>query len=398
MHILIAPDSFKGSLSAHQVIEIITNKLEKLPFPVQIESKALADGGEGSLEVIEENKGFEKKYLKVFNPLYQEVEAWYLYQKKTKTAYIEMAKASGLMLVNELNVMNASSFGTGQLMKHAVENGAKKIILFIGGSATNDAGTGIAKALGIQFYDKKNTDLKPIGKNLLNIHSINDTKSVSKKYRTEILIAADVNNPFYGKKGGAHIYAPQKGANKKQVLYLDKGLQNIAAIFANKYAVNVQKIKGSGAAGGIGGGMIAMFGAKLISGSELIFELTDMEQKVKLADLIITGEGKIDEQTLNDKLIFKLSKLANKHRKKIWAVCGYYSGNEQLNKLLGIEKVFSLAKSKNEIAFAINNTELKLTETATEVVKEIIELRKRCKATDLLNIKYQKVKSRKYAN
>jgi len=368
MKILIAPDSFKGSLSAFQVIDVLSNKLATT---ASIEKVALADGGEGSLEVIAKNKDFEKKSLKVLNPLFKEIDACYLYNKKFKTAYIEMAKASGLITVNKLDVMNSSSFGTGQLMKHAIENGAEKIILFIGGSATNDAGIGIANALGIRFFNNEGENLVPISKNLINIHFIDDSKSILKENDVEILIAADVNNVFYGQNGAAHIYAAQKGASPNEVVHLDKGLQNISNIFKKKYNIDVQNIKGSGAAGGIGGGMIAMFGAKLISGSELIFKLTDIEQKIKSTDLIITGEGKIDKQTLNDKLIFKLSKLAHKHHKKIWAVCGYYDGDNQLKKLLGIEKVFSLAKLNNEIAFAINNAEIKLTEVAEEVYEKI---------------------------
>ncbi|RLD71853.1 MAG: glycerate kinase, partial [Bacteroidetes bacterium] len=296
---------------------------------------------------------------------------WYLYDKRTKTAYVEMAKASGLMLISKLDVMNTSSFGTGQLIKHAIENGAKKIALFIGGSATNDAGVGIANALGLYFKDKNGEELKPIGKNLLNIHSIDDSESIIKEQAVEILIAADVNNLFYGNNGAAYVYAPQKGASLREVIHLDKGLQNISAIFKAQYNIDVQNIKGSGAAGGIGGGMIALFNAKLISGSELIFELTDIEQKIKSVDLIITGEGKIDEQTLNDKLIFKLSKLAHNYNKMVWAVCGYYKGGDRLKKLLGIEKIFSLAKSKKEIEFTINNAEIKLSETATEIAEQI---------------------------
>lgn len=368
MHILIAPDSFKGSLSADKIIDILSSKLE---ITSTIEKVPLADGGEGTLEVIAASKNFERKNLQVFNPLFIQINTYYFYDKITKTAYIEMAKASGLLLVNEFDILNSSSFGTGQLIKHAIENGCEKIVLFIGGSATNDAAIGIASALGLFFKDRLGENLKPIGKNLPNIYFIDDSKSVLKEYDVEILIAADVNNPFYGQNGAAHIYAAQKGASSKELIYLDKGLQNMATIFKKQFNVDVQKIKGSGAAGGVGGGMLAMFGAKLISGSKLIFELTSIEKKIKLADLIITGEGKIDKQTLNDKLIFKLTKLASLHHKKVWTVCGYFDGNDELKKLLGIEKVFSLAKSKNEIEFAMNNAEIKLSEIANELIKEL---------------------------
>ncbi len=375
MRILIAPDSFKGSLSSSQFINIFANKIAELKVSANIIACPIADGGEGSLEVISETTGFEKIGMKAFNPYFNEIDAWYLYEKKTKTAYIEMAIASGLLLVDKADVMNASSYGTGQLMKHAIENHAVKIILFIGGSATNDAGTGIANALGVSFRDNEGKNLKPTGVNLTSIHLIDDTQSILKNYSTEIVIAADVNNPFYGINGAAYVYAPQKGACKNEIIDLDKGLRNISSIFKTKYSINVQNIKGSGAAGGIGGGLIAFFTAKIISGSDLIFKLTNIEKKIKSADLIITGEGKIDHQTINDKLIFKLSKLAAKHHKKIWAVCGYYNGDDELKKLLGIEKIFSLAKSKKDIISAIENAESRLSGTITEVMESILKYR-----------------------
>jgi len=241
MNLLIAPDSFKGTLSASQIIDIITNKLRKLKIPAKLIKNPLADGGEGSLEVIDQSSDFENIKIKVFNPFFKKINAYYLYNKENRTAYIEMAKASGLILINKPDVMNATTFGTGQLIKHAIENGAEKIILFIGGSATNDAGIGIANALGIKFFNKSGKELKPIGKNLTDIHIIDDSKSIVKKYKTEILIAADVNNPFYGKNGASYIYAKQKGANPKEIIHLDKGLQNIAAIFNKQYYINVQK-------------------------------------------------------------------------------------------------------------------------------------------------------------
>lgn len=371
MNILIAPDSFKGSLSANQIIDIFNNKFDGLNAGHNIITSPLADGGEGSLDVILSCLDFPKIKLKVLDPLLNEIEAFYLFDKKTNTAYIEMAKASGLALIDKPDVKNASSTGTGQLIKHALLNGAQKIVLFVGGSATNDAAMGIATALGLWFTDKQGAKLKPMGKNLLDVQYIDDKKSLIKKYPAEIIIAADVNNPFYGKNGAAFVYAPQKGASGKEAAFLDKGLQNMANIFKNNFQTDVQNIKGSGAAGGIAGGMMAMFNAQMVSGADLIFKLNNIEQKIKQADLLISGEGKIDSQTLNDKLIFKLSQLAALQNKKIWAVCGYFDGGPELKKLLGIEKIFSLAKSKNEINEAIENAETKLSKTAEIILEEI---------------------------
>lgn len=371
MNILIAPDSFKGSLSANQFIDILRNRFIELGENHNITSSPLADGGEGSLEVISKNSGFEKKITTVKNPFFKEIEACYLYDKENSTAYIEMAKASGLILIDKPDVMNAGSIGTGLLIKHALMQGAKKIVLFVGGSATNDAAMGIAVALGIKFMDNKGKELKPVSKELIHVINIDNSSSLLKKHPTQILIAADVNNPFYGKNGAAYIYAPQKGATPENVVFLDKGLQNMADIFKKNFNIDVQKINGSGAAGGIAGGMIAMFGAKLVSGADLIFELNNIEKKIKQVDLVITGEGKIDNQTLNNKLIFKLSQLVANHNKTVWAVCGYYDGDSKLRKLLGIEKIFSLAKSKSEINQAIKNAENKLSEIVEDISKEL---------------------------
>lgn len=371
MNILIAPDSFKGSLSANQFINIFRNRFIELNANHNIISSPLADGGEGSLEVISQNSGFEKINLMVQDPFLKKIEACYLYDKKNSTAYIEMAKASGLILVDKPDVMNASSIGTGQLIKHTLLQGAKKIVLFVGGSATNDAAMGIAVALELKFMNKQGEELKPTGKSLADIQIIDDTESLLKKHPTKFLIAADVNNPFYGKTGAAYVYASQKGATTENIVFLDNGLQNIANIYKKNFNIDVQKINGSGAAGGIAGGMIAMFGAKLVSGADLIFKLNNIEEKIKQADLVITGEGKIDRQTLNDKLIFKLSQRAANHNKKVWAVCGYYDGDSELRKLLGIEKIFSLAKSKSEIEESIKHAENKLYEIAGNISKKI---------------------------
>lgn len=371
MNILIAPDSFKGSLSANQFIDIFRRKFSALNLPHGIIASPLADGGEGSLEVISMNPDFEKRDIVVLDPFFNEVQTCYLYDKKTGTAYIEMAKASGLVLVDKPKVMDSSSIGTGQLIKHALLGGAKKIVLFVGGSATNDAAIGIASALGLRFLDKHGEDLKPIGKNLVDVRIIDDTESLLKKHPAKLLVAADVNNPFYGKNGAAHVYAPQKGATIGDVELLDKGLQNMAGIFIKDFNIDVQKINGSGAAGGIAGGMIALFHARIVSGAALIFELNNIEEKIKQADLVITGEGKIDKQTLNDKLIFKLSQLATRHNKKVWAVCGYYDGDSGLRKLLGIEKIFSLAKSKNEIKQAIKQAENRLSKIVEDISEKI---------------------------
>jgi len=266
-----------------------------------------------------------------------------------------MAVASGLSLLQKPDVMNASSYGTGQLIADALQKGAERIVLFVGGSATNDAGTGIAAALGVRFYDGMGEMVRPLAKNLTRILKIDRSHSLLSKYNAKIQVTVDVDNPFYGKTGAAHTYAAQKGANNAQILFLDEGLRHIANVFHWKYGIDVQDIKGSGAAGGVAGGLAAIFSAEILPATEIIFPLINLENKIKGADLIISGEGKIDAQTLNGKLLAKVSDLVKKQNKKLWAICGYFAGDENLQKQLGIEKVFALAKSEDEVPDAMKN-------------------------------------------
>lgn len=370
MNILLAPDSFKGSVSATEICNLFLSEIKGLT----IDAVALADGGEGSLQAIEFTANFKKISLIVSDPLFNNIEAFYLFEENTQTAYIELAVASGLILLDKPDVMNASTYGTGQLIADALQKGAKHIILFAGGSATNDAGTGIASALGIRFYDRQAELVRPIAKNLTRILKIDRSHSLIEKYNAKITVAVDVENPFYRKKGAAYTYAAQKGASNSQVLFLDTALKHIAGIFYWKYRVAVQQIKGSGAAGGLAGGLVAMLNADIVHASDLIFKLTRLEEKIRNADIIVSGEGKIDEQTLNGKLLAKVSALVQKHNKKLWAICGYFDGNNELKEKLKIDKVFALAKTKEEIPEAQTAAKEKLKNIINELLIEFMKL------------------------
>jgi glycerate kinase len=345
LNILIIPDSFKGSISASDIAKIICTKLEESNLLLSITSLPLADGGEGSLEALQQSKNFRSVKLSVSNPLFDKIEAEYLFDKKNNTAYIELAKASGLQLVKgNPDIMNSNTFGTGQLIGHAIENGGKKIFLFIGGSATNDAGIGIMEALGYRFYNNKGDVLKPIPLNLEKIFRIDGSESILKTNDVEILVASDVTNPFYGANGAAFVYAPQKGAKPSEVKQLDAGLRHFARLVFDRYNIDLQTIEGAGAAGGVGGGLFAFAEAKMASGAELIFNMLNVEDKIKAADIIISGEGKIDNQSMNNKLLCSISKLTQKHKKQLWAVCGYFDGDKKLKENLALTKVFALQK------------------------------------------------------
>ncbi len=371
-NILIASDSFKSSLSSGEICHTLSKTLINSSLPIQITTNKLADGGEGTLAAINQKGDYKVVNLEVDNPLFSKINTHYLYDLQSKTAFVELAQASGLTLVQPTpNIMHSSTYGTGSLIRHAIENGATEIILFVGGSATNDAGLGILEALGFNFLDKKGSFVKPLPKNLMKIHTIDDTNSVFTNKNISVTIAADVTNPFYGENGASYCYAQQKGATIEDIKFLDKAFHHLADLFLTQYNTDIQNISGSGAAGGVAGGLCAVLGAEIVSGAGYIFNLLDIENKIANSDLVISGEGKIDNQSLNNKLLFAIAKLVKQHNKKLWAICGFFDGNNQLLKQLNISKVFPFARNSSEIEYSILNADKKLDEIAHDILKEL---------------------------
>jgi len=318
MIILIAPDKFKGSLSSLEVIEAITNGVKRAYPEAQIESQRLADGGEGSLEILEETLGLKRIELTVNDPLFRPISTFYL--TDDKRAFIEMAAASGLLLLseNERNPMNTSTFGTGELIRHALKSGCREINLLIGGSATNDCGLGMAKALGFQFFDKDQQVLEGTGADLERVASFSQEDIESSISKCQFNVLTDVQNPLLGEEGAAHVYAAQKGADLEMIEMLENGAKNLVEVLAN----GKEKINGAGAAGGLGYGAMSFLNAKVVSGINFMLDLTEMEEKVRNADLVITGEGSVDEQSLQGKVIAGLQELCQLHQKPMAIVCG----------------------------------------------------------------------------
>ncbi len=370
--ILIATDSFKSSLSSEVINTKLKTALLNSKLSLEITQNKLADGGEGSLSAISDSVDCEKIKLDVFNPLFETTSVYYLYDNSSKTAFIELAQASGIASVKgETHIMQSSSYGTGSLIKHAVEQGAKHIVLFVGGSATNDAGLGILSALGFKFADKNGQYINPLPTNILQIQQIDDSLSILKNNKIEITIAADVTNPFYGINGASYSYAAQKGASKQEIEYLDKAFIHLSKLFYVYYYVDIQGVVGSGAAGGVAGGLCAALGANIVSGAGYIFKILNIEDKIKNADIIISGEGKIDTQSTNNKLLFALSKLVQKHNKKLWAICGYFDGDNELLQQLNVDKLFSFTNDKADINNSIANAEQKLDKVAYQITEEL---------------------------
>ncbi len=303
--IIIAPDKFKGSLTALEFCDIVANVINRHLPNAEIIKLPLADGGDGTVVLIQYYLQGNQIEISVKDPLLRNIKAKYILSKDNKTAYIEMAEASGLRLLNkkEYNPLLTSTFGTGELISDAIKKGAKHIILGVGGSATNDAGMGMAKALGFRFYDTQGNELKGIGNDLQKLAHIN-TENVNKNIRNiKFELACDVENPLFGKNGAAYIYAPQKGATSEMVKELDRGLQNFNKFVEKQFDADLQKLKGSGAAGGLAGGCSVFLNAQLKSGIDLIKQIANFSNKINNADWIITGEGKFDQQTLSGKVI-----------------------------------------------------------------------------------------------
>lgn len=344
MKILLAPDKFRGSLDAPQVCEAMTEGIRMVSPEIEVVSLPMADGGEGTLDLLLWYSGGKKQTAQVQDPLGRLIDAEYGLSADGKTAFIEMATASGLRLLKteERNPLKTSTFGTGELIKLVLEAGVENIILGIGGSATTDAGIGMAAALGWQFLDENGKKLSPIGENLIKIKAIKPLSSTIYNLPFNIKVACDVTNPLFGENGAAYVYGPQKGADKQAVELLNEGLQNIAKVFERDFGKNYAQIAGTGAAGGLGFGAMAFINAELKEGVKLLMDFCDFDKNLKDVNLIITGEGKIDNQTLQGKLIKGITDRASHAQTSIAAICGTLDVSPQELQEIGINYATSI--------------------------------------------------------
>lgn len=357
MKFVLAPDKFKNSLTGFDFCKAVSEGILQAAPHAVIDWCPLADGGDGTIDVINYYLKAEKISKAVSDPFFEKIDSNFLYNAKDKIAFIEMAEASGMKVLGmrKPDCIKATSLGTGELIKCALLQGAKKIILGIGGSACNDAATGIAHALGYRFIAESGEELKPTGENLLKIHKIEDKQVIDGLKNVEFKIACDVDNPFYGKRGAAHVYSPQKGATKQQVELLDKGLEKLAGLLQEKFNIDVQQIPGAGAAGGVGGGARCFLNAQLISGIDMIIELSKFNNRIKDANYIITGEGILDSQTLDGKTIRGVIKSAKEYDIPVIALCGSVALDEKGLNALGVSAAFSIVKGISELDDALKN-------------------------------------------
>ena len=371
MKIVLAPDKFKDSLTGLEFCDAVTEGIQAVLPQVEIIKTPLADGGDGTIEILGYHLHGERIQLRVNDPLFREIEASYLFIESSAIAFIEMAEASGLVLLSakEQNCFHTTSLGTGELIIDAIERGAKTIILGIGGSATNDCGIGMAMALGYKFKDKNAKEIIPIGKNLITIDSIDTTNVHQDLKAITFKVACDVTNYLFGNQGAAYIYAYQKGASKEEIDLLDKGLEHFSDLVKSQFGVDLKKIKGSGAAGGMGAGSLQFLNAKLLSGIELVKELIDFDRQIIDADWIITGEGKLDHQTLSGKTIQGVLCSAKKYKVSVAALCGHIVLPENSLNDFGISYIDSVIDRAESTKDAMENSYAYLVMMAKDFAK-----------------------------
>ena len=373
MKILIAPDSFKESLTSIEVADYLKEGFKKADKNFEITKLPLADGGEGTVKSLVAATDGKIMKKEVTDPLGNKVEAIYGILGDGKTGVIEMATASGLPLVpkDKRNPLKTTTYGTGELIKAALDQGCTKLIIGIGGSATNDCGVGMAQALGGKFLDEDGKQIGYGGQYLKDIEKIDLSQLDSRIAETEIEVACDVDNPLYGKNGAAYIYGPQKGASKDQVKELDQGLKHIAEIIKDDLGKEVNEIPGAGAAGGLGAGLSAFLDAKLRPGIKIVMEASKLREKMKKVDLVVTGEGKIDGQTASGKTPVGVSRIAKKEELPVIAVAGTIGEDAEKVYDEGIDFLYSVIDKPMTLKEAIDNADKLLIKTGYNLGKFI---------------------------
>ncbi|MBW5389156.1 glycerate kinase family protein [Brachyspira hampsonii] len=370
--IIIIPDSFKGSASSLEVCNYIEKGVLKVIKDADIEKIPVADGGEGTVQSILYAAGGHTKKINVRNPKGEIIEAQYGIINKDK-AVIEMAEASGLTLINDKkrDPLKYSTYGTGELIKDAINNNIKEILIGIGGSATNDCGIGMANALGYRFFDKNNNELEAVAQNMIKTAYIDNSNVDKRIFDIKITAACDVKNPLYGENGATAVYGKQKGVTNESFDILDNGLKNIAKIVKEQFGKEIDYIEGAGAAGGLGGGLIAFCNAQLKSGIDAVLDIIDFENKIKDASLIITGEGAIDGQTKEGKVPVGVAKRACNI--PVIAIVGEIREGAEIVYDLGIKSIMPLCTKAMTLEESIANTS-SLVENAAERALRFINI------------------------
>ena len=356
MHILVAPNAFKNSLDAAKVAEAISNGLQKSKLQCTTACFPVADGGDGTAGLLIDHLKGEWIHANVHDPLMRKINSSFGWIEKDKTAIIELAAASGLRLLKraEYNPLAATTFGTGELILEALAKNANRIILCIGGSATVDGGTGILKALRIKFFDKKGNELDELPASLSSLAEIETTSCDKRIKNTRIIILCDVENPFLGSNGAARVFGPQKGASEKEVQLLENKLAKFNEIVLRKTGKEMAALKHGGAAGGVAAGLHSFLDADLVNGIDHFLQITGFEKELVKANMVITGEGNIDLQTLHGKGPFGVAKKAKEFSVPVIGMAGKVSGERSLHQYF--DQLISINDDEADLETAIKNT------------------------------------------
>ncbi|HIE27170.1 TPA: glycerate kinase [Candidatus Poribacteria bacterium] len=373
MKIVIAPDSFKGSLTALQVSEAIEQGFKRIFPDAQMEKVPMADGGEGTVQSLVDATGGQLLTETVTDPLGGKIDATYGILGDGVTAVIEMAAASGLPLVplGKRNPMLTTTYGTGELIKAALERSCRKFIIGIGGSATTDGGAGVAQALGAKLLDADGKDIPFGGIGLSKLAKIDMSTMDKRIAETETVVACDVDNPLTGPRGAAYVYSPQKGATPEQVELLDKYLGHFADIVKRDLSKDVKETSGAGAAGGLGAGLMAFLNAELKLGIDIVIEASNLRKRMQGADLVITGEGQLDEQTAYGKTPTGVSKIAKQTGIPVLAIAGGIAPGAETSYQEGIDAMMSIAPGPISLQEAIERAAELIAETAERAARII---------------------------
>ncbi|OFI48868.1 glycerate kinase [Floricoccus tropicus] len=353
---VLAPDSFKESMTARVACQSMAEGIRKIYPGAEIIQIPMADGGEGTLDCLMNSQDDQKIHEQVMGPLPNTlVSSHYGLIEQGKTAIIEMALVNGLELlpIEKRNPLVTSTYGTGQLIKYALDKGVEKIIICIGGSATNDGGAGMAQALGYRLLDKHGNEIPFGGGNLNLLKSIDCENSHPRLREVEIVVASDVTNPLTGLNGASNVFGRQKGATEEMVVELDSNLHHFAKVIARDLKINIEYMQGSGAAGGLGAGLLAFTNAKIISGFQIVSEQNELEEHISQADYIFTGEGGIDSQTAFGKVPSGVAKIAKKYNKPVIAFAGYVGEDLEVLYQEGITAIFGILTKAESLENAL---------------------------------------------
>ncbi|MDI9495905.1 MAG: glycerate kinase [Bacillota bacterium] len=370
---VIIPDSFKGTLTSREICAIISDKI-KMHFPhCRIVSIPVADGGEGSVDCFLAALGGQKVFERVSSPYFEDMEAFY--GLIGDTAVIEMAACAGLPLVEgRKNPSLTTSYGVGQLIMAAAKRGCKKIIVGLGGSSTNDGGCGAAAAAGVKFYDRQGKEFIPVGKTLIDIDRIDLTHRARELNKIEIITMCDIDNPMYGPEGAAFVFGPQKGADEKMVIDLDRGLEHLCRLIERETRRNLKDVPGTGAAGAMGAGMIAFFDSVLQMGIETVLDTVKFDEIIAGADMIFTGEGRFDTQSLRGKVVVGVGKRAKSKNIPVTVITGGADTNIEKAYDMGISSIFTINRLPEDFEISRHKSKENLQATVDNILRLIKSL------------------------